>query len=102
RTPVDVEKTTVDGSFPILQNIQPPRIVAAHDRHVIRDNIEDHSHTVFAENAYKIVELFTSPNLWIERVVIDNVVSMKAAGAGLETGRKVTVTDAESGKIGHD
>src|SRR5258706_8751135 len=99
RTPVNVEKATVDRSLPVFENVQPPRIIAAHHCHVIWNNVEDQSHAVLVEFGHETVELLGAANFWVESVVIYDVVSMHAAGASLQAGRDVTVTHAKRGKI---
>lgn len=102
RMPVDIEKVGINGRFPVLQNIEPPGVVAAHHSHMIGHDVHDYSHAVLVENFHKAIEILGSANLRIERIVIDNVVSMHASGASLQARRQIAVTDAERGKIGDD
>src|SRR5579863_5392370 len=83
RMPVNIEKARIDGGFAILENVQPPRIVAAHDSHVVGDDVEDQSHAMLVQGAYKAVKVFGATDFRVQRIVIDDVVSVHAAGARL-------------------
>src|SRR5580658_3076798 len=102
RVPVDIEKASVNRSLAIFQNVEPPHIVTPHHSHVIGDDIENQTHPMFVESSYKAVEVFGSADLRVERVVVDDVVSVHAARTSLEARRNVTVADAERGKIWND
>ncbi len=39
RLPVDVEKAGVSRRLAVFENVRPPRVIAAHHAHVIRDNV---------------------------------------------------------------
>src|SRR5271155_4495326 len=88
--------------FAVFENVEPPHIVAAHHSHVIGDDIKNQTHLMFVESNYKTVEVFRSADLRIERVVVDDVVSVHAARSSPEARRNVTVADAERGKIWND
>ncbi len=65
RAPVDIKIASVERSLAIFENVQPPRIVAAHHSHVVGHDIEDQSHVMFVKNAHKAVKIFGSANLGI-------------------------------------
>src|ERR1700722_2115943 len=100
--PVNIEKIRIDGSFAIFENVQPPGIVAAHHSHVIGHNVEDQPHVVFMESSYEPVEVFGASDFRVQRIVIDNVVTVHAAGTGFQQRRNIEMTDAKLGKVGHD
>ena len=52
--------------------------------------------------ATNVVEILARADLRVERVVIDDVVAVHAAGARAEIGRAVDVADAERGEVGHE
>ena len=56
----------------------------------------------FAFSASTMLEIVFSAELGIERVVVDDVVAVRAAGARLQVWRRVDVADAERGEIGHE
>ena len=83
RMPVNIEKTRVDGGFAVFKNVEPPCVVIAHDAHVIGHDVEYQSHAMFVKSRDKTVEVFRAPDFRIERVVVDDVVSVHAAGTSL-------------------
>src|ERR1700733_3509658 len=99
RLPIDVKEAGVEGRLAILQHVEPPRVIAAHDAHVIGNYIEDQSHAMFMKGRDKSIEVLGAADLRVERIVVDNVVAMHASGTGLETRGDIAVTDAERGKI---
>ena len=100
-TPVNIEKAGVGRSLAILENIEPPRIVTAHHSHVIGHDVENQSHVVFMESGHKTVEVLDASDLWIQRAVIHDVISVHASGTSLQARRNVAVTDAKRGKVGN-
>ena len=97
--PVDVEEVGVGGSRSILQHIEPPRIVGAHDAHVVGHHVEDMSHAVLAQPLDEALEIFRAADLGVERVVIDDVVAVRAARPRAEIRRAIHVAHAETRQI---
>src|ERR1700686_1760535 len=95
RLPVDVKEIGVRGRLSILQHIEPPGVIAAHNAHVIGNDVENQSHAAVMQGGHKMVEFFSRANLRIKRVVIDDIVSVHAAGTSLQAWRDVAVADAE-------
>src|ERR1700746_733069 len=58
RLPVDIEKIRLGGSFPILEHVEPPAVVAAHYAHVVGNHIQDLSHSVFLERGDEAFVVF--------------------------------------------
>src|SRR5438445_4625078 len=102
RIPIDIEELCIGRRFPILQNIKPPNIVAAHDSHVVGNDVENLSHAMLMQGRNEFVVLFESPDFWIELMVVNDVVSMHAAGPGTQIRRSVTMRNAQLSEIGDE
>ena len=102
RLPVNIEKTRINRRLAILKNVKPPGVIAAHDAHVIGNDVENQSHAAFVESGDKAIEVFRGADFGIEGIVIYDVVSVHAAGAGLEARRNVAMTDSKIRQIGND
>ena len=79
--PVDVEVAGVDGGFAVLQNVEPPRVIAAHDAHVIRHHVKQLSHAVARKLRAEPVIVGGAAKLGVECMMIDDVITVFAAGA---------------------
>ncbi len=55
--PVDVKEITPGRSRAIFQHIQPPRVVSAHDAHVIGHDVEDLAQVMDLERCHEIIEV---------------------------------------------
>ena len=66
---------------------------------MVGDRVEEETHAARLEFRDQAPEFFFGSDLGIKLVVIDDVVSVLAAGARLQDGRSVTVADAELPKI---
>src|ERR1041385_8969720 len=97
--PIDIEESRVGRGFPILQHVQPPGVIATHDPHVVGHDVEDDSHPSLSQRVDQSIEIFRRANLWIERVVIDDVASVHAAGTRFEAWRQIKMADAKLSKI---
>src|SRR5205085_10795149 len=84
-----------------LQDIEPPWVVGMMHAHVIWHEIEDQTHVRAGERRGQPLERGFAAEFGVERVVIDHVVAVAAAGARLEEGRGVEVTDAQCLEIGN-
>ena len=71
-----------------FQHVEPPGVVGA-DRHVVGHEIEDQPEAGVLQRGAQPREAFLAAELRIERVVIDDVVAVRAAGARLEERRGV-------------
>src|SRR6516162_7907468 len=71
------------------------------DRHVVRNKIENEAHASAGQSCVEPGESGFPAQLRTKRCVIDHVVAVVAACAGLKEWRCVDVTDAEGGEIGN-
>src|SRR6266487_4216236 len=60
--PVDIEEDGVRGTWPVLQDIQPPRIRRTRNPHMVWDDIEDMSHALRLERLDKGLILQLGPD----------------------------------------
>ena len=81
--PINIKKTRIHGRFAVLENVQPPGIVAAHHSHVVGHDVEYQSHAMFMESSHKAFKVLGAADLRVERVVIDDVVAVHTAGTSL-------------------
>ena len=70
--------------------------------HVVGHEIEDEPDVGLRQRLAQSQERFFAAEFRIERVVVDDVVAMRAAGAGLEKGRSIEMADAECLEVRHD
>ncbi len=78
--PVDIEIAGERRISSPLENIVPPRIVTANG-HVVRDEIEDQSHTVRVQRVDERAEIRLAADFRVQPVMIDDVVAVGLAGA---------------------
>ena len=71
---------------PPFEHVEPERIVGAANAHVVRHEIEDLAEPVLAECVGHRREVSVRSELRIKRVVVDDVVAVRAAGARLQVG----------------
>ena len=101
RMPVDVEVVGERRRLAVLQDVHPPRIVAAHDRDVVWHDIRDLAHAMARELGCEALEILAAADLRVEGAVIDDVVTVAAAGASAQVWRAIDVTHAQRGEIRH-
>src|SRR5215470_10721658 len=92
--PIDVERPRVRRSSSPLENVKPPRVIGTADDHVIGNEIENKAEPVLLQCRAQARKTFVAPKLRIEPIVIDNVVSVRASGPGLEKRRRIQMRDA--------
>ena len=102
RLPVDVKEGGVQRCGPVLEHVHPPGIVGAHDADVIGHDIEDMAHTMRTQRLDEALEIRAIGDLGVERIVIDHVIAVCAAGARAKVRRAVDVAHAKAGKIRND
>ncbi len=100
-TPVDVEIAGVPRRLTVLQHVQPPGVVVAHHPHVVGNDVQDVAHALLRQGRGPIGEGPPGADLRIDGVVIDHVVAVDAAAAGLQVRRGVGVADAQGVQIVH-
>ncbi|MNM86466.1 hypothetical protein D3C81_986180 [compost metagenome] len=99
--PLDVEKLSVRTQASPLQQIQPPGIIVAADRHMVGDNVEDQPHVVPMQGADQAVQRRLTAQFRIDPGRIHHVVAMHRPGAGAQQRGGVDMADAEAGEIRH-
>src|SRR5205823_8951628 len=102
RIPIDIKELCIGRRFPILQNIKPPDIVAAHDSHVVGNDVENLSHAMLMQGRNEFVVLFESTDFRIQLMMVNDVVSMHTAGSGAQIRRGVTMRNTELSEIGDE
>src|SRR6516225_3024645 len=98
-TPVDIE---IGGEWRFLtpfEHIQPPGVVISTHAHMVRHEIEDQAHTMPMQRVDQCLEIRLAADLWVELVVVDDVIAMRRTGARLHDRRGVNMTDAECREI---
>ena len=80
RIPIDIEEVCVVGGLSILEHIKPPSIVAAHDPHVVGNDVEDLAHAMAVQFLNEIFVILWTTNFRVQRIVVDDVVAVQAAG----------------------
>lgn len=101
RLPVDVEVAGERRCAAVLQHVHPPRVVGAQHAHVIGHHVHQQAHAVRVQRGHQLLELLARTDFGVERVVVDHVVAMAAAGTCTQEGRAVQVAHAERGQVGH-
>ena len=76
--------------------------LAGPDPHVIGNDVENLSHPVRPQLIAEGVVVSLVANLGIEGIWIDDVISVRSAGAGLHVGGGVGVADSQLREIRHD
>ena len=99
--PVDVEGRRMRRSRTPFQHVQPPRIVGKVDADMVGYEIEDQPDIVLLQRRTEPFETGLAAELWIELVVIDDVVAMGRALARLHERRSIEMRNAEGFQIGH-
>src|SRR5579884_1706108 len=99
RIPINIEEFCVTRGLTIFEHVEPPGIVRAHDAHVVWDHIENLAHTMFVQCVYEARVVFWRANLWVQMMMVDDVIAVHAARARTQVRRGVTVRDPELSKI---
>ena len=102
RPPVDVEEPGVTRGRAVLQHVEPPGVVGAHDPHVVGHHVDHEAHAVGMQRRDESVESLPAAELGVERAVVDDVVAVRAPGARPQDRGAIEVTDAEAREVGDD
>src|SRR5260370_41507322 len=102
RIPVNIEELRIARRFPILQNIKPPGIVTSHDSHVVGNDVENLSHAVLMQGRNEFVVLFETADFRIQLMVVNDVISMHAAGPSTQGRGSITMRNTELSEIGDE
>ena len=90
RIPLDIEVLSVRRFLTPLQHIQPPDVVGAANSHMIGNKIEDLSQPVPVKGVAEGNEGRFVADLGLKRIMIDNIVPVRAAGSSLQIRRGKT------------
>ena len=96
--PVDVEERREERAGSVLQDVHPPGVVGA-DAHVVGHEVEEEPELVGVQRLGEGVEVGARADGRAEVVVVDQVVAVRAPGAGAEEGRGVQVADAQVAQV---
>ncbi len=99
--PLDVEVVCVRRGRTVLQNIHEHAVFAVVS-HVIGNDVLQPAHAQATQLLGHRVEIFGRAQFSIEAERVNDVVSMHAAGPGLENRRGIKVRDTELVKIGNE
>src|SRR5579872_1786647 len=100
--PVDVEPAGEGRVRPPFEHVEPQWIVRTTDAHVVGDEIENLAQAVFLKCRRHCVEILLRSELRIQCTVIDDVVSVLAAGPRFKPRRGVDVAYSKAGEIGRE
>jgi hypothetical protein len=106
REVVDVEEAAVLPGFLVdveeLRALLGPVAVGVVDRHVVRDDVEDHAQPRLVSGGDERAELGLTAELLGDGGGVDHVVAVRRARPRLEGRRQVEVRDAEVGQVRHE
>ena len=97
--PVDVEEARPRRARAVLQHVAPPLVPGRVDAHVVRHEVDDVAHAERAERLDEPREAGRPAELRVDRVVVGDVVAVRAARPGREVGRRVAVGHAEPRQV---
>ena len=99
--PIDVEELGIGRGAAFFQHVEPPGVVGVQHAHVVRHQVHHHAHAVLFQGGDELVQLFLGADLRVDRVVVDHVVAVRAAGARFEERRRIEMADAKAGEVRH-
>jgi len=102
RFPIDVEGRSMRRVLAPFQHVEPPVIVGLADAHVVRHEVENEAEVVRSQRIAHARESLVAAQFGIEAVVIDDVVTVGAAGACFQKRRSIEMADAERLEIGSE
>src|SRR5579862_8531007 len=85
-----------------FERVQPQRIIRSADPHVVRNKIQYLPKAIRMECGNQPVERLLAAKFRVYRVVIHDVVSVRAARSCFQPGRSVQMTDAKPRQIGRN
>ena len=99
RRPIDVEEARRGRARPVLEHVAPPRVGVGADAHVIRHEVHDVSEAERVQAVGEARVRVGAAELGIDRVVIADVVAVRAARHRREVRRGVDRADAEARQV---
>ena len=100
--PVDIEIACIATVPPMFEHVQPPRIVAAADGHVIGHDIEDDADPVRLQRSGERPEPRFATRFGIDVQRIDHVIAMVRARTRRRDRGRIDMADPEIGQIGRE
>ncbi|MNO71195.1 hypothetical protein D3C76_621050 [compost metagenome] len=101
RVPLDVEKLAVGAQASPLQQVQPPGIVSAADRHVVGDNVEDQPHVLLVQGVDQAAQRPFASQFRVDPGRVHHVIAMHRSGSGTQQRGGVDMADAQACEIRH-
>jgi len=89
RLPIDVEVRRIVARRTVLEYVPPPWIVGAHDRHVIRHQVEHLPKLVFAQRRMHPRMSSRTAEVLVDAPMVNYIVTMGATRSRLQIGRTV-------------
>ena len=99
RRPVDVEERRARGTRTVLEDVTPPQVRRRADAHVIGNEVDHVPEAERLEPSHESRVSLGAAELGVDRVVVGDVVAVRAAGARREVRRGVARADAELRQI---
>lgn len=99
RIPIDVEVIRERRAGAVLEDVTPPLVRVDVESHVVWDEVEDVTHVPGGERIREGVVIRFGPELWIELLMVADVVTVEAAWTSPQNRRCVAIRDAESVQI---
>ena len=86
--------------LPVLEHVTPPRVARWIEPHMVGDEVEDQAHPALAEFRRQRIEVLVRPEFLVERVVVADVVTVRAASCRFQERRAVAVADPQLLEVG--
>src|SRR5262249_51499441 len=99
--PIDIERSSAGRLRSPFQDVEPPRIVGIVNAHVVRHEIENEPNVRRIERSGQAPKRILAAELRVERIVVDHVISVRAARARLEERGSIEMADAKGLEIRH-
>ncbi len=99
--PVDVEGGGVRRGRPPFQHVEPPGIIRKMHADMVRHEIQNQPEIVLPQRGAQPLKAGFATEFRIELGMVDDVVPMRAALAGVHEGRGIEMADAERLEIRH-
>ena len=100
--PIDVEIAGARRIRSPLQDVEPPCVIGPAHAHMVRHEVENLAKTVRLQRVDHRSEVVLAAEFGVERVVVHDVVAMRASRPRLQVGRRVEMTDPKCGEIRHE
>src|SRR5262249_34634973 len=99
--PIDIERSSAGRLRSPFQDIEPPRVVGIVNAHVVGHEIENEPNVRGIERSRQAPKRILAAKLRVERIVVDHVISVRAARTRLEERGSIEMADAKGLEIRH-